>query len=231
MKIIGIVGRAYENKDGEKIFQINEAVRLALANYNDITAILLLPTNNSLYPDLEMGTDEITDLDKQKLDYVLNFCDGLIVPGGSNWHKFDEYVIDYAIKKDIPLLAICAGFQALCCMDATSKNKFDMTKKLLDDTHYENKTTYKHTINILENTILEDIIKEKKIPVNSLHHDYIDFNFKNLKTCAISEDGLIEGVYLPNKKFILGLQWHPEYLMDVYSQKIFNYFIAKIKDA
>ena len=113
MKIIGIVGRAYYNKDNQKIIQLNEALRMALAPYEEVIPILLLPTNNKEYVDITMGTDLLTDTDKKKLEYILEQCDGFIIPGGTYWYQFDEYIIEHAIKKDKPLLAICAGFQAL----------------------------------------------------------------------------------------------------------------------
>ena len=45
---------------------------------------------------------------------------------------------------------------------------------------------------------------------------------------ARAEDGLIEGVELPGKKFVLGIQWHPESLSDRYpeAQALFNAFVG-----
>ena len=48
---------------------------------------------------------------------------------------------------------------------------------------------------------------------------------------AISvSDGIIEGVEYPGKKFILGLQWHPEYLMDDNSYLILDSFVDAIRN-
>ena len=49
----------------------------------------------------------------------------------------------------------------------------------------------------------------------------------NLKIVALSDDGIIEGFEFPNKKFILGIQWHPEisYNIDESSKKIIDYFV------
>lgn len=230
MKIIGIVGRAYQNKDGEKIFQVNEAIRRVFSNDSDIIPFLILPTNYTIYSDLEMGKDQIMDEDKQKLDAILSVCDGIVVPGGVNWYQFDEYIIRYAIEKDLPLLAICAGFQALCSIYADPRTKFDMTKTFDTNLHYKDKTTYQHSILIQSNTKLSNLLQQDKILVNSLHHDYIDIPLKELTIAAVSEDGIIEAVELSNKTFVLGLQWHPEYLMDSCSQKILNSFIAHVKN-
>ena len=50
-----------------------------------------------------------------------------------------------------------------------------------------------------------------------------------VKINAISDDAIVEGVEVKDKKFIMGLQWHPEYIMDDNSCKIFNYFIKMCK--
>lgn len=66
--------------------------------------------------------------------------------------------------------------------------------------------------------------------VNSVHHDIVDFELNDMvKINAISDDDIVEGVEVKDKKFIMGLQWHPEYIMDDNSCKIFNYFIKMCK--
>lgn len=49
-----------------------------------------------------------------------------------------------------------------------------------------------------------------------------------IKVSAESEDGLIEAIEFPNKKFALGVQWHPEDLFDTDENmfKIFRAFIT-----
>ena len=68
MKLIGIVGRCYYNRDNQEIIQLNDALRQVLTNYNDVTSILLLPTNKESYLELGMSNDKIDEFDKEKLD-------------------------------------------------------------------------------------------------------------------------------------------------------------------
>ena len=65
---------------------------------------------------------------------------------------------------------------------------------------------------ILENTILHKIVGVNKLYVNSYHHQAIKDLAPGLIANAISEDGLIEAVSMPNKKFVMAVQWHPEFL-------------------
>lgn len=225
MKLIGIVGRVYYNKDNQDIIQLNDYLRRVLSSYKDIVSILLLPTSNDNYVDIGMGNDNI---DKEKLEYILEKCDGFIIPGGTYWYNFDEYVIEYAIKNKKPILGICAGFQAMCSMFSIDRDKFDMTLKLNSDNHYGKQDEYVHENIIINNTLLKEIIGKDKILVNSLHHDYIDFPMSDLIVSSISRDNVIEAIELSNHPFFIGIQWHPEYLLDDSSKKIFDYFIDKI---
>lgn len=230
MKLIGIVGRVYYNKDGQKIIQVNEDIRKALARYDDVVITVILPTNDSYYVDLSMGEDKIDDADRKKLDYLLDMCDGFIVPGGSYWYKFDEYVMEYAISKNKPMLAICLGFQALCSMYAKDRDKFDMTKRLDNDSHYGDRYQYIHENIILDGTKLKNILGKDRILVDSVHHDYIDIEMNELKKCAVSVDGVLEAVELVDKDFVIGVEWHPEYILDDNSIKLFDKFVNSVKN-
>ena len=225
MKIVGIVGRAYYNIDNQKIFQSNEYIRKVLVAYNDIVPILLLPTENKFYTDIKIGDDKINE---KKLNYILDKCDAFILQGGTSFYNFDEYIIKYAIKHNKPLLGICAGFQCICSMFAKTRTKFDMTEKIITKNHVGDPNKYIHNVKIKKRTKLYDILKQEIIPVNSAHNDKVDFEINELKISSYSEDGIIESVEYPNKKFIIGLQWHPEYLMDKNSIKIFDAFIQSI---
>ena len=226
MYIIGIVGRSYFNKDNQEIFQIHESIRRVLTKYDDVIPICLLPPEDYDYHNSKMGKDIVN---KDKLNYILDKCDGFIVPSGTYFHNFDEYIINYTIKKDKPLLAVCLGFQLMCSMFAKNRDKFDMTIRLKDNSHYGNSKKYLHEVNIIKNTKLSKIVNKSCIPVNSVHKDTVTFKMNKLVINAVSDDGVIEGVEYPNKKFIMGLEWHPESLFDDYSKLIFDSFYKSIK--
>ena len=106
MKLVGIVGRAYHNLDNQEIFQIHEPTRRFLTSYNDVTFVSILPFGDFNYIDYSEGGDEFKEEDKKKLDYILDMCDGFVVPGGTKTYKFDEYIMKYAIEKDKPMICV-----------------------------------------------------------------------------------------------------------------------------
>ena len=61
--------------------------------------------------------------------------------------------------------------------------------------------------------------------VNSAHHQSVDVLGKDLIINSIANDGVIEGIENPNHKFCIGVQWHPEFLIDRKDIEIFKALI------
>lgn len=221
--IIGIVGRLYS---GDSNIICIEEIRLAVTKMGGIP-LLILP----IYK-IDMNLKKLYSQEELKdLESILSFCDGFILPGGDTWYRLDEVVIDYAIRKDKPLLAICLGMQALSkVLSGEKRIAYDNTIKnntLIN--HLEPNKDYVHSVIIDKNSKLYFIIGEEKIWVNSRHSYHVP-ELDNTLICARSSDGLIEGVELKDKKFIIGVQWHPESnLEDEHSKKLFKAFFDNFK--
>lgn len=221
--IIGIVGRLYS---GESNIICVEEIRLAVIKFGGIPLLILPVDKEEMSCKNLYSEDEINDLER-----VLSLCDGFILPGGDTWYSLDEVVIDYAIRRDKPLLAICLGMQALSKVLSGEKEiAYDNTIKnntLIN--HLEPNKDYVHSVIIDKNSKLYFIIGEEKIWVNSRHSYHVP-ELDNTLICARSSDGLIEGVELKDKKFIIGVQWHPESnLEDEHSKKLFKAFFDNFK--
>ena len=65
--------------------------------------------------------------------------------------------------------------------------------------------------------------------VNSYHHQAVRDKAPALQTMAVSEDGLIEAVCLPERPFVWAVQWHPElsWRTDEKSRRIFEAFVGR----
>ena len=74
-------------------------------------------------------------------------------------------------------------------------------------------------------------MKVESLNVTSLHHQAIKELAPGLECMAVSEDGLVEAVYAPDKTFVWAVQWHPEYSFyaDENSRKLFKKFSDSIK--
>jgi len=73
---------------------------------------------------------------------------------------------------------------------------------------------------------LHALLGTDTIAVNSCHHQGIRELSRELVCMAVAEDGLIEAVHMPDRKFVWAVQWHPEYsLHDENSRRLFEAFI------
>ena len=71
--------------------------------------------------------------------------------------------------------------------------------------------------------ILKELTKNE-IKVNSIHHQAINDLGQDLKITAKSPDGVIEGIELTNNWNAIGVQWHPENMLeDPVSIKLFEW--------
>ena len=113
--IIGIVARCEENENGTSMLYVFESVRQSIINCGGEPLLLLPPQDLDYYKTRIKDYPEFTDDEEKRMLKWLDMCDGIILPGGYKLTNFDRYVVEYATKKDIPLLGICLGMQVLSC--------------------------------------------------------------------------------------------------------------------
>lgn len=150
---------------------------------------------------------------------VLSLCHGFILQGGNEATKFDYDLVKYCYDHDIPLLGICLGMQTIG--ECFGGNLI----KLENNNHNIIDNSILHNITIYNNTRLYEIIKEYNINVNSRHN--YELKGTNLTISARSDDGVIEAIEDSNKKFFIGVEWHPEDIieLDKNNLKIFKDFV------
>ena len=143
--------------------------------------------------------------------------DGIILSGGDNIGKTpirddtEKLLIDFAIKKNIPIIGVCRGMQVL--------NEFfgGSTDILNNDTHVGNN----HPVKI-NDKIISKLINSSEIIVNSFHRNIIRTNnlADELKPIVFSNiDDTIEA-FVHEKFPIIGVMWHPEREQKLFDEKI-----------
>jgi gamma-glutamyl-gamma-aminobutyrate hydrolase PuuD len=131
----------------------------------------------------------------------------------------DEIEIDLircALRRKLPILGICRGSQLLNVVcggtlhgDVQKGKKSPL--KHIDFAHYD---SYRHPISIVAGSPLQMWYSRKTMRVNSYHHQGIRDLAPRFQPMAYSKDGLIEGYYDPKEKFVVGLQFHPERMLE-----------------
>lgn len=209
--IIGVVGRPEILTSGTKIFYINQEINSSIIKNGGSVNIIIPPITDNL--NININEEQLNEIERQ-----INNCDGIICQGGDDFYDYDLKIIEYCHKNDVPLLGICLGMQAMSCL-------FGGTMKKLETGKHKTKGLFVHKVKINNNSKLYDIFKTETLQVNSRHISYITKT--SLKVVAISDDDLIEAVEDTNKKFFIGVQWHPETMIeyDILENNLFSYFI------
>jgi len=210
MKKIGILLRDFESASGNEMYGFRSDLLAFLRKYKEIEVITIpIDFKNNEYDELE------------RVEEVINSCNGIILPGGANAYEIDLKIAKYLHEQNIPTLGICLGMQILSLA-------FDGDIAILKDNSHQSKEEYVHEVKLKRDSKLASIFKKNKILVNSRHNEHITTT--DLNITAIAPDMTIEAVEDQNKKFFIGIQWHPESLPnDIYSKRLFDYFINTLK--
>lgn len=187
-------------------------------------------------------------------DVAMEICDGFYFPGGrANVHpshygheltqkhgtmnecrdKLSLSLIKQAIEAAKPIFCVCRGHQELAVAFGSTLHPEvrelpgRMNHRMPPDGTQEEKFALRHPIEIQRGGLLERILGNLKVEVNSLHGQAIDQLGARVVVEAVAPDQTIEAISIKDaKNFALGVQFHPEYKAgerDV-SRKLFEAF-------
>lgn len=169
------------------------------------------------------------------MDVVAN-SDGILLAGGGDvlpsiyghvpHHTFDaaeagrdEFELELvrlAAEADVPLFAICRGIQVLNVGRGGTLVQHipDEVAGGVDHNVREPRVAIAHEVWVTAGSLLDRLMRETEedggFPVNSRHHQAVKTLGSGLVTTATAPDGVIEAIEDPSKRFVLGVQWHPE---------------------
>ena len=127
--------------------------------------------------------------------------------------EFELALTREAVARDLPILAICRGHQVLNVATGGTLIQ-DIPSEIVGAVTHDapgRRTRRSHAVEVAPGSRLAEILGEGVHSVNSFHHQAVDELGAGLAVSARSaKDGLIEGVELPGRSFVIGVQWHPE---------------------
>ena len=177
-------------------------------------------------------------LSEDELEIILNQVDGLLLPGGGDiapgyykgrndipmWSidkerdRTELFLSRLAVNQEVPFLAICRGLQVLNV--ALGGTLLEDIKSLVPDAlnhdlpEHLPRSFLAHTVELFPDSTLFRHMQMRKSRVNSIHHQAIRDLAPELTVTAKSSDGIIEAVEIDGSAFAVGVQWHPENLVD-----------------
>jgi putative glutamine amidotransferase len=165
------------------------------------------------------------------IDFARAHCAGLMSTGAriafpESWYvggehspaphseRFDSEraLVSLFLELDRPYLGICNGMQMLGCLSGCLMS--GNAKAYTDGTIAHDDRETRHVVLVKSETRLAHITGLATITVNSFHREAIVQASDQVIVSALSPDGLIEAIERPDKRFALGVQWHPERLID-----------------
>lgn len=169
-------------------------------------------------------------------DLVVSRVDGLMLVGGVDVHpaNYGEALLNdtvdpdperdalelallkSALKRGLPVLAICRGHQVLnvarggtLWQDLPAQRPDGLGHSQRGDPHSAG-----HEVRIAEGSLLRRIVGSDRLGTNSFHHQAVRRLGQDLRPTAWSSDGLVEALEDPAHRFVLGVQWHPEEMLN-----------------
>lgn len=200
------------------------------------------PAHEELPPEIEV----IEGLDPYDPSPLEGAC-GLVIPGGGDIDpelygrprhprthnvsqrrdRFELTLLGEALKRDMPVLAICHGMQLLNVhlggtlnqhlLDDPSKLDHDRDRPLAEPAH---------GVSFTEGSLLTGIFGVRA-DVNTHHHQGLDEVAGSLEQVAWAEDGVLEAVVSREHSWVVAVQWHPEAMAPVDKKElaIFESFV------
>ena len=192
---------------------------------------LLLPGGGDINPCIYyQERDKFKDWDGTEIDMKVN-------QGVSRSRDALELrLCQETLKTDLPVFGICRGIQVMNV--AMGGNLFQHTPLQVQDPllhkHAEKDKDTQHAIEIDSNSRLREIVGQNHDVVNSSHHQSVDLISNEFVVTARSEDGVIEAIENPSKRFVIGVQYHPERMREneeflEHRRKLFEAFIRTAK--
>lgn len=133
-----------------------------------------------------------------------------------------------ALSRNMPLLGICGGEQLLHVVlgGTLIQHIPDEVPEALAHEQPNSRAEPGHQVAIVPGTRLRAIVGSDRMNVNSGHHQAAKNAPPAVVVNAIAPDGIIEGIESPDRTFCIGVQWHPEFLVDEGDRRLIHAFIA-----
>ena len=214
-------------------------IRLANSYVHAVESLDALPL---IIPPL--ATDEL-------INSALDIANGVIFSGGAdvepiryssdyihekvhferNRDNFEFNLLSEAIKKELPILAICRGMQLVNIAFGGTLYQDIPDEYPSAILHSNNGKDAYHTVSIKQNTPLYSMLGKSTINTNSYHHQAVRTLGGGLLPMASAEDGITEAAYHGSYRYLRLYQWHPERQFDNDDDhvNIFKDFIAECK--
>lgn len=186
---------------------------------------------------------------------IVKYLDGLVMTGGEDFNPlyykeqaipdmndidsirdiYDLVLLKLATDRNVPVLGICRGEQAINVAFGGTLYQDIPTQhqdKSVKHRQSEPKEIGTHKVSVAEDSQLSKILGKTEVFVNSFHHQGVKAVAPGFKSVATAQDGIVEAIEAYPDKRIIGVQWHPEGHVaggDTTMLKLFKFIVSEAK--
>jgi putative glutamine amidotransferase len=180
------------------------------------------------------------------VDRLLNLVDGLVFSGGADIEpslygddevhpktydinpvrdRFELDLVRAAAERDIPTLCICRGIQVLNVALGGTLYQDVADQFSAEIAHGQGALNIpaqepSHHVDVEPGSFVASVYGATALETNSFHHQTLKDVPESLEIAARSGDGTIEAVSMKDKRYIVGLQWHPEMMWQAHPEHL-----------
>jgi putative glutamine amidotransferase len=163
----------------------------------------------------------------EMVDAVVDEFDGFLSVGGrfafpDAWYRdgetsnspaserldVEQALMQGFLHRDKPVLGICNGMQILAALNGCRLSPD--VRSLGPDILEHDKRGFLHPVAVKQGTALARILGQPELAVNTFHREAVVSLSSAVVASAFAEDGVIEAIEVPGKRFAIGVQWHQE---------------------
>ncbi len=197
--------------------------------------------------------DKSTEEHIESIPEYLKQIDGLLLAGGGaidpicyndeTPHNFktidpsrdalDIHLCQKALETEIPIFGICRGIQVMSVVKGGFPHKSIRRERPKEKIRHKNKhnLNLQHDIDIKPQSRLYEIVDQLQTKVISAHQQAVNEVGEEFVKAAYTEAGIIEAIEIPSRRFVIGVQYHPERMLKIpelreHAKKLFQAFIS-----
>jgi len=133
-----------------------------------------------------------------------------VAPMDPERDAFEISALRHVVDTELPVLGICRGAQLMNVVLGGSL--IADLRPLRQHTSNRRTPLARKTLEVVEGSDLHRLLGHERARINSLHHQAVDRLGEGLTVGGRDLDGFVQAVEQPGRRFMLGVQWHPEYL-------------------
>jgi putative glutamine amidotransferase len=148
---------------------------------------------------------------------------------------FETLVLQLALRRKLPLLGVCGGMQLLNVVLGGTLYQ-DLRREVPGAKEHEQRNARSqpsHPVEVRDGSTLAEVLGRGQLMVNSTHHQAVFKLAPGVRLSAAAPDGVVEAIESTEHPFALGVQWHPELLLQSMPLQLGLYraLVQKARDA